>query len=56
MKPEIYKLKQALRSGVSVRIKFKSEREGKTNQTRIKASEHGDLFLPRFGSKEPSPC
>jgi hypothetical protein len=32
------------KSGVSVRIKFKSEREGKTNQTRIKASEHGDLF------------
>jgi hypothetical protein len=29
---------------VTVRIKFKSEREGKTNQTRIKASEHGDLF------------
>jgi hypothetical protein len=36
--------KQALRSRVSVRIKFKSEREGKTNQTRIKASEHDDLF------------
>jgi hypothetical protein len=30
--------------GVSVRIKFKFEREGKTNQTRIKASEHSDLF------------
>jgi hypothetical protein len=29
--------------GVSVRIKFKSK-ERKTNQTRIKASEHGDLF------------
>jgi hypothetical protein len=36
--------KQSLRSGVSVRIKFKYEREGKTNQTRIKASEHDDLF------------
>jgi hypothetical protein len=44
VKPEIYKLKQALRSVVSVRIKFKSEREGKTNLTRIKASEHDDLF------------
>jgi hypothetical protein len=30
--------------GVSVRIKFKSEREGKINQTRIKVSEHDDLF------------
>jgi hypothetical protein len=30
--------------GVSVRIKFKFEREGKTNQPRIKASEHDDLF------------
>jgi hypothetical protein len=30
--------------GVSVRIKFKSEREGKINQTRIKVSEHYDLF------------
>jgi hypothetical protein len=29
--------------GVSVRIKFKFK-ERKTNQTRIKASEHGDLF------------
>jgi hypothetical protein len=29
--------------GVSVRIKFKSEEE-ETNQTRIKASEHDDLF------------
>jgi hypothetical protein len=44
VKPKIYKLKHALRSGVSVRIKVKSEREGKTNQTRNKASEHGDLF------------
>jgi hypothetical protein len=39
-KPKIYKIKQALRSGVSVRIKFKSEREGK----QIKVNEHGDLF------------
>jgi hypothetical protein len=30
--------------GVSVKIKSKSKREGKTNQPRIKASEHGDLF------------
>jgi hypothetical protein len=30
--------------GVSVRIKSKSKREGKTNQARIKVSEHGDLF------------
>jgi hypothetical protein len=44
VKPEIYKLKCTLKSGVSVRIKFKSEREGKTNQTRIKVSEHRDLF------------
>jgi hypothetical protein len=29
VKPEIYNFKHALRSGVSVRIKFKSEREGK---------------------------
>jgi hypothetical protein len=29
VKHEIYNFKQALRSGVSVRIKFKSEREGK---------------------------
>jgi hypothetical protein len=44
VKPEIYKLKHALRSGVSVRIKFKFEIEGKTNQTRIEANEHSDLF------------
>jgi hypothetical protein len=43
VKPEIYKLKHALRSGVSVRIKFKSEREGKQINQEI-ASEHGDLF------------
>jgi hypothetical protein len=29
VKPEIYNFKPALRSGVRVRIKFKSEREGK---------------------------
>jgi hypothetical protein len=29
--------------GVSIRIKFKSK-ERKTNQTKIKASEHDDLF------------
>ena len=29
---------------VSIRIKFKSEGRGKTNQTRIKVSGHGDLF------------
>jgi hypothetical protein len=33
---------------------LREERE-QTNQVRIKASEHGDLFLPRFGSKEPIP-
>jgi hypothetical protein len=35
-KPEIYKLKHTLQAGVSVRIKFKSGREGKTNQMGIK--------------------
>jgi hypothetical protein len=43
VKPEIYNFKQSLSSGVSVRIKFKSK-ERETNQTRIKASEHSDLF------------
>jgi hypothetical protein len=33
-----------MQAGVSVRIKFKSDERGKTNQTRIKASKHGDLF------------
>jgi hypothetical protein len=40
----MYNFKHALRSGVSVRVKLKSRREGKTNQARNKASEHGDLF------------
>jgi hypothetical protein len=44
VKPEIYNFKHTLQARVSVRIKFKSEREGKTNQTRIKASEHDDWF------------
>jgi hypothetical protein len=44
VKPEIYKLKHTLKPRVSVRIKFKSEEGGKTNQTRIKVSEHDDLF------------
>ena len=44
MKSEIYKLKHTLQVEVSVRIKFESEREGKTNQPRNKADEHGDLF------------
>jgi hypothetical protein len=39
-----YKLKHTLQVGVSVRIKYESEREGKTNQPRNKADEHGDLF------------
>ena len=39
-----YKLKDTLQVGVSVRIKSESEREGKTNQPRNKADEHGDLF------------
>ena len=33
-----------LQAGVSVRIKFDSEREGKTNQPRNKEDEHDDLF------------
>jgi hypothetical protein len=33
-----------LQAGVSVRINIKSGREGKTNQSRNKADEHGDLF------------
>jgi hypothetical protein len=33
-----------LQAGVSVRMKSKSGREGKTNQLRNKADEHGDLF------------
>jgi hypothetical protein len=41
---ENYKLKHTLQAGVSVRIKSESEREGKTNQLRNKADEHGDLF------------
>jgi hypothetical protein len=41
---ENYKLKHTLQAGVSVRIKSESEREGKTNQPRNKADEHGDLF------------
>jgi hypothetical protein len=44
VKPEIYKLKHALRSGVSVRVKLQVAKRGKTNQPRNKASEHGDLF------------
>jgi hypothetical protein len=34
-----------LQAGVSVRIKSESGREGKTNQPRSKADEHGDLFF-----------
>jgi hypothetical protein len=41
---ENYKLKHTLQVGVSVRIKFESEKRGKTNQPRNKADEHGDLF------------
>jgi hypothetical protein len=41
---ENYKLKHTLQSGVSIRNEFESEREGKTNQPRNKADEHGDLF------------
>jgi hypothetical protein len=33
-----------LQVGVSVRANVKSGREGKTNQPRDKANEHGDLF------------
>jgi hypothetical protein len=41
---ENYKLKHTLQARVSVRAYIKSEREGKTNQPRSKADEHGDLF------------
>jgi hypothetical protein len=33
-----------LQVGVSVRTNVKSRREGKTNQPRDRADEHGDLF------------
>jgi hypothetical protein len=33
-----------LQAGVSVRTNIKSGREGKTNQPKNKADEHGDLF------------
>jgi hypothetical protein len=33
-----------LQAGISVRTNVKSGREGKTNQPRDKAEEHGDLF------------
>jgi hypothetical protein len=33
-----------LQVGVSVRTNVKSGREGKTNQPRDRADEHGDLF------------
>jgi hypothetical protein len=41
---ENYKLKHTLLARVSVRTNIKSGREGKTNQPRSKADEHGDLF------------
>jgi hypothetical protein len=41
---EIYNFKHALQAGVSIRTNIKSGREGKTNQPRNKADEHGDLF------------
>jgi hypothetical protein len=44
VKSEIYKLKHKLQAGVSIRMNIKSGREGKTNQPRNKADEHGDLF------------
>jgi hypothetical protein len=44
VKSENYKLKPTLQVGVSVRNESESGREGKTNQPRNKASEHGDLF------------
>jgi hypothetical protein len=44
VKPELYNFKHTLQVVVSVRVKFKSGREGKTNHTRIKANEHDDLF------------
>jgi hypothetical protein len=40
---EFITLNTHYKPGVSFRIKFKSK-ERKTNQTRIKALEHGDLF------------
>jgi hypothetical protein len=41
---ENYKLKHTLQAKVSIIIKSESEREGKTNQSRNKVDEHGDLF------------
>ena len=44
MESENYKLKHTLQARVSVRNESESERQGKTNQPRNKADEHGDLF------------
>jgi hypothetical protein len=41
---ENYKLKHTLQVGVSVRNESESDIEGKTNQPRNKADEHGGLF------------
>jgi hypothetical protein len=41
---ENFKPKHTLEARISVRIKFESEREGKTNRPKNKAKEHGDLF------------
>jgi hypothetical protein len=37
-------IKHTLQARVSVRNESESERDGKTNQPRNKADEHGDLF------------
>jgi hypothetical protein len=44
VKSENYKLKHTLQTAVSGRTNIKFGREGKTNQPRNNADEHGDLF------------
>jgi hypothetical protein len=41
---KIINLSTHYKSGVSVRMNIKSEREGKINQPRNNADEHSDLF------------
>jgi hypothetical protein len=54
VKPEIYKLKHALSSGVSVRVKLKSQREGKQINQKIRRVNTVICFT-EVHSKEPSP-
>jgi hypothetical protein len=44
VKPEIYNFKHTLQAGVSIRVKFKSGREGENKSNENQANEHGDLF------------